>query len=554
MSNNPGTAIVLCGGDINHTNLPIGTNASNAMVPVNGKPVIGWIADDLLAKGIERLVVVLQEKNTRLAQFTTWAYGSRLHLELAFVQGRTIVHSLMAGLQKAPQNGPVHIILGDTLITDAYGGTQDFVYTGTVPDPRNWCLVQAAPSGQVQAYFDKVPPAQLPPGTTLPALTGYYYLTQTAHLKHCTQQALEQQHKELSQVLQAYQQQQPIHARAVQNWLDFGHTDGLLHAKRQLLKGRHFNSLQIDPSLGIMVKNSTNQAKLQHELDWYRLLPGHLKVLAPRLLESTQSNGQVQIVQEYYGYPNLAELFLFADLSVDIWHSVVDNLLNLHQHLASHQQPLPQEHLHQMYQHKTLQRLEQLVQEQPQWATLLLQPTLTLNGQELLNWPQLKAWLTQQALPGLWQQSTATIMHGDYCFSNILYDVNNHIIRLIDPRGSFGPPGIYGDPRYDLAKLRHSTHGCYDFIIADLFKVQQPQPGHFSLNIYTHPTQQEVARYLDQKLPQIGQQLAHITLIEALLFISMVPLHKDKPQRQYAMYLTGIRYLNQLYNESSSRS
>ena len=69
-------------------------------------------------------------------------------------------------------------------------------------------------------------------------------------------------------------------------------------------------------------------------------------------------------------------------------------------------------------------------------------------------------------------------MHGDFCFSNILFDLGHQIVRVIDPRGRFGQKGIYSDPRYDMAKLRHSIGGLYDFIVADLFDVQE-QEGEF---------------------------------------------------------------------------
>ena len=63
------SAIVLCGGPINYSNLPLGSSASNALVPVNGKPVIGWILDDLLTKGFLSVTVVLREQDHRLQQF-----------------------------------------------------------------------------------------------------------------------------------------------------------------------------------------------------------------------------------------------------------------------------------------------------------------------------------------------------------------------------------------------------------------------------------------------------------------------------------------------------
>ena len=47
------------------------------------------------------------------------------------------------------------------------------------------------------------------------------------------------------------------------------------------------------------------------------------------------------------------------------------------------------------------------------------------------------------------------IIHGDNTFSNTIADENSKI-WFIDPRGVFGSTPIYGDRRYDYAKLYYS--------------------------------------------------------------------------------------------------
>jgi choline kinase len=69
----PDTTIVLCAGSLNTMNPQIGTNASNAMVPVNGKPVIGGILDDLLRKKMPATTVVIRQDNERLRLFLSRA-------------------------------------------------------------------------------------------------------------------------------------------------------------------------------------------------------------------------------------------------------------------------------------------------------------------------------------------------------------------------------------------------------------------------------------------------------------------------------------------------
>lgn len=65
-----------------------------------------------------------------------------------------------------------------------------------------------------------------------------------------------------------------------------------------------------------------------------------------------------------------------------------------------------------------------------------------------------------------------TVIHGDCTFSNTLVD-NLNQVWFIDPRGTFGGSKIYGDPRYDWAKLYYSAVGNYDKINSKKFSVDR---------------------------------------------------------------------------------
>jgi len=45
---------------------------------------------------------------------------------------------------------------------------------------------------------------------------------------------------------------------------------------------------------------------------------------------------------------------------------------------------------------------------------------------------------------------------------------------------------------------------------------------------------------------EIGENKADIELIEALLFLSMIPLHGESAEHQYAMLATGIQILDRV--------
>ena len=139
-----------------------------------------------------------------------------------------------------------------------------------------------------------------------------------------------------------------------------------------------------------------------------------------------------------------------------------------------------------------------------------------------------------------------TFIHGDLFLGNILFDSTSKIFKFIDPRGNFGDVGIYGDTKYDIAKLRHSFVGNYDFIVADLFTINYNDEVGWDFKILNEKYHEQISNYFDLELEKNGYDLNQIKFIEALLFISMVPLHSDNIKRQQAMYLTGILKLNEL--------
>lgn len=533
--------IILCAGPLNSSSLPVGTNQSNGMIPVNGKPVIGWILDGLLQKQIRDATVVLRDQDHRLEAFLHRAYAERMSLHLSHVSGEgSIIHSLQCGLEGTPNNGLVRVILGDTLINDSFDADEDFVYTSEVHDARRWCLVVTNSSSHSVDYLDK----QDLDGGPHQALAGYYHFTDGARLSSCVEASLTAGERELSAVLRRYAVSRPISVRPVKDWYDFGHIDNLIDARRRLISPRHFNSLTVNPVLNTITKISKHNEKLQDELDWYLTIPDELRVLTPRILSSRRVNGSLEIVQEYYGYPTLAELYVYGDLHLDTWLSTLRHVLRIHQELRRYMAELEPAQVEAMYFDKTRQRLCEWRLQSPEWAELLDRDTIVFNDRALLNVARLGVTLAER-IQKLTAAVPASIIHGDFCFSNILFDINNQIIRLIDPRGSFGRKGIYGDARYDVAKLRHSVCGFYDFIVADAFDLRET-PAGFCGQVQVHEIQQLVASAFDRMVSAAGYELDEIRLIEGLLFLAMLPLHDGHAQRQRMMYLTGLSLLNEV--------
>jgi dTDP-glucose pyrophosphorylase len=535
------STIILCAGKVDISNLPIGTNISNATIPVNGKPVIAWILDDLIRKGFrENIHIVVRAEDKKLQMLLLCVYAKKAGVKyIPLVEPSNILVSLWAGLSSLSDEGAVQIILGDTLIRDDFECKQDMVYVGEVDDSKRWCLALMDEHGWLTELIDKKENQYL----SRQALAGYYFFADTPLLKSAVKQSLESGEKELSAAIRLYMKEKPIQTRRAKEWYDFGHIDNLLNAKRNLMRPRYFNQLEINPVLNTIKKNSENTEKLRDELDWYLQIPDELKALTPRILHYENQGNQVEITQEYYGYPTLSEIYVYSDLHPENWMIILRHLIRIHQQFCKYKAVMPSDVLVDMYITKTEKRLVTLMQS-AYWHDLLNRKEIIYNGRAYQNFGLLRPFI-ETVVEEMKQDFLPCIIHGDFCFSNILYDFANQIVRLIDPRGSFGVKGIYGDPRYDMAKLRHSVAGMYDFIVSDLFDVRESEDG-FQGEIFNMQNLNPVIENFDQKLVESGYNLQHIKFIEGLLFISMLPLHQDYPKRQLMMFLTGIVRLNEV--------
>jgi hypothetical protein len=97
---------------------------------------------------------------------------------------------------------------------------------------------------------------------------------------------------------------------------------------------------------------------------------------------------------------------------------------------------------------------------------------------------------------------------------------------------------------YDIAKLLHSFDGKYDFIISDNYQCSKNK-GSIDYSFRITEKQSQICDTMINALKKTyPDSLIKIKLIEALLFLSMLPLHGDHPDRQRVMLCVGIELLD----------
>lgn len=99
-----------------------------------------------------------------------------------------------------------------------------------------------------------------------------------------------------------------------------------------------------------------------------------------------------------------------------------------------------------------------------------------------------------------------------------MFDSSNYIFKLIDPRGRLDSEAtIYGDPRYDIAKLRHSVVGLYDFIVQGLFKLTETD-SEFEYKILTTKDYRVLEDILTSVLLRMDSMCKRLNLLRGYCF------------------------------------
>ena len=137
-----------------------------------------------------------------------------------------------------------------------------------------------------------------------------------------------------------------------------------------------------------------------------------------------------------------------------------------------------------------------------------------------------------------------SFIHGDICFSNIMYDFKSNMIKVFDPRGIDFDDNIsvYGKVEYDYAKLMHSCIGLYDFIISGYYKLEIVDSYEINFEV---EISEEITK-IQRTFIEIFEVNENLYAIMIHLFLSMIPLHNDDRNRQYALLANAFRLHSEL--------
>lgn len=311
---------------------------------------------------------------------------------------------------------------------------------------------------------------------------------------------------------------------------------------------RAYNDIEVK-NINTVTKTSSD-IKLKKEFLYYNNVPTQLKIFNPRIIKFSEINNNFELEMEYYAYKNLSSFFINQHIDFELWDNISKFIFTSLKEFEKVKYGSFSEHdikkfMYSMYVEKTQKEYLNLRNNFEFFNNLSKNSKVIINEEEYSNfeiiWDKIEKHINKYITEG---KEPLSFIHGDFCFSNILCGVSDSkqvSLKYIDPRGTFGIDGCHGDRYYDLAKLKHSVDGGYEYIIYDLFKIESHQNKiNFSFNDDNKKT---ILNLLNKNIFDKFDQ-NKIDLIQGLIYIGMCARHYDSLDRQKIMFSTGIRLLN----------
>jgi len=544
MENKDLRALILSAGQINNELTKIFGKIPSGLIPINGKPVIFRIIDKLLEEGIENISITVGYKKEILQEIITEQYKNQCKLNFIPTDYHKPPGNSIKSSMKDCEEKKLLIILGDTLIDnnliELIEKGKNFVLTSEkFSDTKNWCVI-TKDDEMIDEIFDK---KQLENDKRYNALVGCYFFNNVNLLKTILKDFSDDDRLEISSLIRKIKEKENFESVNAEKWLDVGHLENYFLTKQFVLKARYFNKLQFDELGENIVKTSTNNEKLIDEINWYESIPEEISNLVPKILEtSTENNPFIKL--EYVKHPTLSELWLYGEFSVEFWKKIVENLFDIIQKFKKFNKPVTKQEYDSIYFEKTSNRINELVQTSNFFKKIFDEDFIIINDKKFKNWKLMKDEIKDK-INTMFNKEDNCLIHGDLYFSNILYDSENKIYKLIDPRGKWGE-STSGDIKYDIAKIRHSIVGGFDTITNGLYSAKYLEDNKIEYKVFKSKNHQLLSTELDYNIEK-NWKLDEIKMIEGLLFISMLPLHSDNLERQLAFFCVGIERLNEIF-------
>lgn len=479
----------------------LGKQYPKSCLPYKEKPIlihqIEFIKNNFSNRDLD-IRVIVGHKSEKVNYFLD-AYN---HIDVKLIEQKELnglSGAIYEGIKDHNSEDDLLIVLGDILPISKFKLDYPFISVKEVPDYSRWCMVDITSIGEVIEFIDKPDDK---PNTDL-AVSGIYYLHDINLVKGLLEKQFENNELtknefQFSDVLKKLD----LVVKFI-DVIDFGTLDEFLE-NRSIKKSRSFNDLTVN-NYQITKSSSTKRQKIIDEYNWFNNIPDKLKRFTPRMYSFDLF--ETSYTMELIKYPSLRDFYLFISSDKEDYINIFNSLFNFLSISLVNRDIIKENYLEKIYT-KTVDRAN----------NLLIKHDKNIVNDFLDDFR--KIIFTSFDKP--------CIMHGDFCFSNILYNIANNDFKLIDPRGE-----IFGSHYYEVAKIMHSVLFDYDFIDAELYSID----SNDNFIIYNEGKEIIKQTFIEELNSRYNKdEINLIYYICASLFLSMIPLHSHNINNQHIYF------------------
>lgn len=288
-------------------------------------------------------------------------------------------------------------------------------------------------------------------------------------------------------------------------------------------KCRPFNRITIDGD--VLIKEAVDEQgkKLAvRECAWYEKAKERNSKILPCIYDTNP------LRMEYIKGKNIYECQLSYEEKREILGRLISALHELHQ---SESIPADSFSMKEAYFNKTMDRLRKIEDLVP----FAREKTIRINGKECRN-----VYFYKRELEKKLEELTCdqfSFIHGDCTFSNLMLREDGSPV-LIDPRGYFGFTELYGDVRYDWAKLYYSIAGNYDQFNLKNFRLEIGE-NEVALSIQSNHWED-----MEQEFFALtGADPDEIKLLHAVIWLSLTTYAWQDYDSICGAFYNGLYYL-----------
>ena len=515
------------------------------MIPVANKPLIAHLLDQLIENKMEDVFIVVGYQKDSIINYVDTFYKCKLnitYIEQTELLGLGYAIYLANKQIDVSKYDSVFIMLGDAIFNtnEIFKFNYSYVACKYVNDFSRWCIAVKDSNNYLEELLDK--PKDEPKDKL--ALIGAYYFDDIDLYLKSVNKAIDSGIKirnefQISTAIENYLKEKRIKTLILDedDWFDFGELSEYNKNKKKFNRCRYFNNIYYGYD-GEVIKSSSNYHKIQKEIMWYLAMQQmYIKKYCPTLISYSLDDSDVYYATEYCVGTSLQEMWLYNNLSFEDWSRIlykIFEMINMFKEYSVEPQ-LSVRKINPRFNLKIF--LEKQLKERVSLNDLF-EDDIIINGikydvNNLLN--KFKNFEISD--------NESQICHGDLVFSNIIYNSSLDSIKVIDPRGDFCGNILYGDIRYDIAKLAQCIIGDYDYIVNDLFILDDN-----GYRIYKEDNDKQ-QKLFDLLIKESRCDRKEILFITAIQFLTMIPLHAENKDHQTMMKYKAIELLNEVFNE-----